>query len=45
LGLIFLEVPLIAAIAISHDLTLVTHNTKEFARVEGLKLEDWEIDA
>ncbi|HIK03477.1 MAG TPA: type II toxin-antitoxin system VapC family toxin [Trichormus sp. M33_DOE_039] len=36
---------LIAAIAISHDLILVTHNTKEFARVEGLKLEDWEIDA
>ena len=33
----------IAAIALEHDFTLVTHNTKEFSRVEGLKLEDWEI--
>ncbi len=33
---------LIAAIAVSRDLTLVTHNTREFGRVEGLKLEDWE---
>ena len=36
---------LIASIALSHDLILVTHNTKEFARVEGLKIEDWEIEA
>lgn len=34
----------IAAIAIAHDLTLVTHNTGEFSRVAGLKLEDWEQD-
>ena len=34
---------LIAAIALVHDLTLVTHNTNEFSRVPGLKLEDWEI--
>lgn len=33
----------IAAIALLHDLTLVTHNTKEFSRVDKLKLEDWEI--
>ncbi|MGG6268306.1 PIN domain-containing protein [Leptolyngbya sp. AN03gr2] len=33
----------IAAIALSHDLILVTHNTREFERVEGLQLEDWEI--
>lgn len=33
----------IAAIALEHDFTLVTHNTKEFSRVEKLKLEDWEI--
>lgn len=33
----------IAAIAIAHDLTLVTHNTREFARVPNLKLEDWLI--
>ncbi len=33
---------LIAAIALANDLTLVTHNTREFARVEGLTIEDWE---
>lgn len=32
----------IAAIAIANDLTLVTHNTQEFERVEGLPIEDWE---
>lgn len=32
---------LIAAHAKSLDLMLVTNNTKEFARVEGLELEDW----
>jgi tRNA(fMet)-specific endonuclease VapC len=34
----------IAAIALAHDLTLITHNTKEFKRVEGLSIEDWEIE-
>jgi tRNA(fMet)-specific endonuclease VapC len=34
---------LIAAIALANDLTLVTHNTREFGRVAGLKIEDWEI--
>ena len=33
---------MIAAIALAHDLTLVTHNTAEFSRVSGLRLEDWE---
>jgi tRNA(fMet)-specific endonuclease VapC len=33
---------LIAAIALSKDLTLVTHNTREFGRINGLKYEDWE---
>lgn len=32
---------LIAAHAKSLNLTLVTHNTREFERVEGLKIEDW----
>jgi tRNA(fMet)-specific endonuclease VapC len=32
----------IAAIALQHGLTLVTHNTREFSRISGLKLEDWE---
>ena len=33
---------MIAAIARAHDLILVTHNTKEFSRVAGLRVEDWE---
>ena len=32
---------LIAGTAMSHGATLVTHNTKEFERVEGLSLVDW----
>ena len=32
----------IAAIALQHELTLVTHNTREFSRISKLKLEDWE---
>ncbi|SJM93219.1 tRNA(fMet)-specific endonuclease VapC (fragment) [Crenothrix polyspora] len=31
----------IAAIAIANDMTVVTHNTREFTRVPGIKLEDW----
>jgi tRNA(fMet)-specific endonuclease VapC len=33
---------MIAAIARTHDLILVTHNTGEFSRVAGLRVEDWE---
>lgn len=33
----------IAATALAYGLTLVTHNLKEFQRVGGLQLEDWEI--
>ena len=32
---------LIAAHALTLNLTLVTNNTKDFARVSGLRLEDW----
>jgi tRNA(fMet)-specific endonuclease VapC len=32
---------LIAAHAIALDLTLVTHNTREFDRVPGLSVDDW----
>lgn len=34
---------LIAAIAIVNNLTLVTHNTREFERVPELKFQDWEV--
>lgn len=33
----------IAAIAIANNLILVTHNTGEFSRVQGLRIEDWEV--
>ena len=33
---------MIAAIAVTHNLTLVTHNTREFERIPGLSLTDWE---
>lgn len=32
---------LIAAIARAHSMTLVTHKTKELARVAGLGIQDW----
>jgi len=32
---------LIAASALANNRTLVTHNTREFERVDGLKIEDW----
>jgi tRNA(fMet)-specific endonuclease VapC len=32
----------IAAIAMANNLILVTHNTREFGRVNGLQIEDWE---
>jgi tRNA(fMet)-specific endonuclease VapC len=33
----------VAAIALAHGCTLVTHNTQEFGRIPGLLLEDWEL--
>ncbi len=35
----------IAAIAIANDLILVTHNTREFSRVNRLQIEDWEEES
>jgi len=32
----------IAAVALHHGLTLVSHNMRDFSRIPGLKLEDWE---
>jgi tRNA(fMet)-specific endonuclease VapC len=34
---------MIAAIARSRNVTLVTHNTAEFSRVAGLSIEDWQV--
>ena len=34
----------IAAIALASNLTVVTHNTREFRRVAELRIEDWEAD-
>ena len=34
---------LIAAQAMRHDLLLVTANVREFARVKGLRWEDWSV--
>lgn len=33
---------MIAAIALANDVTLITHNTREFSRVKDLLLDDWE---
>jgi tRNA(fMet)-specific endonuclease VapC len=33
---------LIAGQALARELTLVSHNTREFSRVRGLRVEDWE---
>jgi tRNA(fMet)-specific endonuclease VapC len=34
---------MIASVARAHGLVLVTHNTDEFSRVSGLRIEDWEL--
>jgi len=33
---------MIAAIAVAHELVLVTHNVREFGRISALQIEDWE---
>jgi tRNA(fMet)-specific endonuclease VapC len=35
---------MIAAIALANGLTLITHNTREFGRIAGLQVEDWEVE-
>jgi tRNA(fMet)-specific endonuclease VapC len=35
----------IASIAIANNVTLVTHNTREFSRIDELRVEDWELPA
>lgn len=34
---------LVAAIALANQAALVTHNTREFSRIAGLRIEDWKI--
>ena len=34
---------IIAAIACANNAILITHNTSEFGRVQGLTVEDWEL--
>ena len=41
-GVVVFEIDLmIASVALVHDLTLVTNNTKHFRQIPGLRLEDW----
>lgn len=35
---------MIAAIALANNVTLVSHNTREFGRIKLLDLEDWETE-
>lgn len=35
---------LIAGIALSNGFTLITNNTREFERIDGLKVEMWRVD-
>jgi tRNA(fMet)-specific endonuclease VapC len=35
----------IAAIALVHNLILITRNMREFSRIEGLQIENWENNA
>jgi tRNA(fMet)-specific endonuclease VapC len=32
---------LIASVALVHNLTMVTHNTKDYHNIPGLRLDDW----
>jgi tRNA(fMet)-specific endonuclease VapC len=32
---------MIAAVALTHDLTLVTHNSGDYRNIPGLRLDDW----
>jgi tRNA(fMet)-specific endonuclease VapC len=36
---------MIAAIALANSLTLVTHNLREFGRIAGLRIDDWEASS
>ena len=34
----------VTPIALANNLILVTHNRREFGRVDGLQFEDWEVE-
>jgi tRNA(fMet)-specific endonuclease VapC len=35
---------IIAACALAYNLTLVTNNSKQFSRIEGLKITNWSLN-
>ena len=35
---------ILASTAMTHNLTIVTHNEKHFSRIDGLKIENWSKD-
>jgi tRNA(fMet)-specific endonuclease VapC len=35
---------IVASVAISNNLVLVSHNTREFSRIPNIQLEDWEAE-
>jgi len=41
---VFRMTHLFAAIALANNLTLVKHNIREFGRVDGLQVEEWEVE-
>jgi tRNA(fMet)-specific endonuclease VapC len=34
---------MIASVALAHNLTMVTHNTSDYQKIPGLRLDDWLI--
>jgi tRNA(fMet)-specific endonuclease VapC len=40
-----LKVNNLKVIALANNLTLVTHNTREFEQFDGFQVEDWEVEA
>jgi len=39
-----MKIAVIASTALANNLILVTHHLREFSRIEGLTIEDWEAE-